>query len=53
MGLGADNAVCKQELIASSPPGLDSRRFNRAGWNETWPLLAAVFVFKERIAVAW
>ena len=24
--------ACKQELIASSPPGLDSRRFNRAGW---------------------
>ncbi len=26
--------ACKQELIASSPPGLDSRRFNRAGWRE-------------------
>ena len=24
--------LCKQELIASSPPGLDSRGFNRAGW---------------------
>ena len=24
--------VCKQELIASSPPGFDSRGFNRAGW---------------------
>ena len=27
-----DPPTCKQELIASSPPGLDSRRFNRAGW---------------------
>ena len=31
--------VCKQELIASSPPesvplGIDPRRFNRAGWSE-------------------
>ena len=30
------SALCKQELIASSPPvlGLDSRRFNRAGWTK-------------------
>ena len=45
--------LCKQERIASSPPGRDSRGFNRGGWTEDQPLLAAVLSYTRRESRVW
>ncbi len=47
------SALCKQERIASSPPGRDPRGFNRVRLDGRWPLLAAVFVVYEEESRVW